>query len=329
MEHPWTLWSTLEKKNFGETSTPVGHKLFFSGREDRHKNPVNVITGCRPVSCRLITIRLRASPFNIRIIQAYAPTTDYDDDDIEDFYDQLQEVIYNSPKKDILVVQGDWNAKIGEGARKNWKETCGEYCNPETNERGLRLLEFVSYNNLKVANTFGPHKLSRRWTCHSQEGDYHNQIDYIMVQQRFQRSVNIEKTRSFPGADTGSDHEFVMMTFRLHLQRMKNQGNIRIRFCPEKNSSTQTQQHFFSSNDRRKFAPLLALENQDTEIDVLINSFNTDVTETANNILGKHRPAKKPWVTDNILKLCDRENWNKRRIRLKVQSFIEKPTSKL
>ena len=55
-----------------------------------------------------------------------------------------------------------------------------------------------------------------------------------------------------------------------------------------------------------KFAPLLALENQDIEIDALINSFNTAVTETANNFLGKHRPAKKPWVTDNILKLCDK-----------------------
>ena len=55
-----------------------------------------------------------------------------------------------------------------------------------------------------------------------------------------------------------------------------------------------------------KFAPLLALENQDIDIDALINSFNTALTETANNILGKHRPAKKPWVTDNILKLCDK-----------------------
>ena len=55
-----------------------------------------------------------------------------------------------------------------------------------------------------------------------------------------------------------------------------------------------------------KFAPLLTLENQNTEIDALINNFNTAVTETANNILGKHRPAKKFWVTDNILKLCDK-----------------------
>ena len=66
--------------------------------------------------------------------------------------------------------------------------------------------------------------------AHSPVGHYHNQIDYIMVKRRFQSSV----TRSFPGADIGSDHELVMMTFRLRLQRMKNQGNIRIRFSLEK-----------------------------------------------------------------------------------------------
>ena len=109
--------------------------------------------GCQPVSSRLITIRLKASSFNITIIQAYAPTTGYDHDDIEDFYDQLQEVIDQAPKKDIVVVQGDWNANIIEGASKNWKGTCGQKCNPEISERGLRLLEFASYNNLKVLNT--------------------------------------------------------------------------------------------------------------------------------------------------------------------------------
>ena len=95
---------------------------------------MNAIMGCQPVSSRLITIRLKASLFSITIIQAYAPTTDYNDDDIEDFYDQLQEVIDQVPKEDILVVQGDWNAKIGEDASKNWKGTCSQYCKPETKE---------------------------------------------------------------------------------------------------------------------------------------------------------------------------------------------------
>ena len=188
--------------------------------------------------------------FNITVIQAYAPTTDYDDDDIEDFCDQLQEVIDQAPKKDIIVVQGDSNAKTGEDTSKNWKGTCGQYCNPEINERGSRLLDFASYNNLKVANTFGPHKPSRRWTWLSQEGDNHDQIDYIMVKRRFQSSVNIANT-SFPGADIGSDHELVMMTYKLRLQRVKTQGSIRIRFSMEKLKDSNIAE-FLSSSNRRK-----------------------------------------------------------------------------
>ena len=167
---------------------------------------MNSVMGCRPVSSRLVVIRLRASPFNITIIQAYALTSDYDDDAVEDFYDHLQEILDQSPKKDILVVLGDWNAKVGEDAFKNWKGTCGRCCNPEANERGLRLLEFACYNDLVLANALGTHKASRRRTWHSPNGGYQDQIDYIMVRRRFMTSVNTAKTRSFPGVDIRSDH---------------------------------------------------------------------------------------------------------------------------
>ena len=69
-------------KNFGETTTEEGHKVFFSGKENKHKhgvgflvhkNIVNTVKGCRPVSSRLITICLRAVPFNITIVQMYPP----------------------------------------------------------------------------------------------------------------------------------------------------------------------------------------------------------------------------------------------------------------
>ena len=96
-----------------------------------------------------------------------------------------------------------------------------------------------------------------------------------------------------------------MMTFKRRLQRVKNQGSTRIRFSLEKLKDPNIAE-IFRATIGGKFTPLLALENQDTETDALINSFNTAVTETANNILGKHRPAKKPWVTDNMLKLCNK-----------------------
>ena len=112
----------MKWKNCGETSAEEGYELFFSGKEDKHehsdgflvrKDTLNTIMECRPVSSRLIIIRLRAVPFNITVVQAYAPTSDYDDNEIEEFYDQLRNVIDQTPK-DILVLQGDWNIKVGK-----------------------------------------------------------------------------------------------------------------------------------------------------------------------------------------------------------------------
>ena len=91
---------------------------------------------------------MRAAPFNITTIQVYAPTSGHDDSEVDHFYQQLQETIDQTPKKDILVVQGDWNAKVGKDAQADWGEVCGSYGNIETNERGLRLLEFATFNNL-------------------------------------------------------------------------------------------------------------------------------------------------------------------------------------
>ena len=76
MENPRTLWHEMEE--FGETTTDEGHKVFVSGKEDKHghgagfafyNDIVNTVTGCRPVSSKLITICLRAFPFNITIVQ--------------------------------------------------------------------------------------------------------------------------------------------------------------------------------------------------------------------------------------------------------------------
>ena len=114
----WNILGFCEMrwKNFGETATADGHKVFFSGKEDKHehgvgclvhKDIVNTIMECRPVSSRLITIRLRGVPFNITIIQPHAPKSNHDDNEIEELYDQVQNVIDQTPKKDILVIQGD------------------------------------------------------------------------------------------------------------------------------------------------------------------------------------------------------------------------------
>ena len=78
-------------------------------------------------------------------------------------------------------------------------------------------------HNLVLANTLGNHKPSGRWTWHSPDGTHHNQIDYILVKKRFRSGIKTARTRTFPGADVGSNHEMVMMTFQTRLNIQGNQ----------------------------------------------------------------------------------------------------------
>ena len=126
LEQPTHAGDALEKNNFRMLSRNDGHKVYFSEEKDRHeygvglfvhKSIASAVSGCRPVSSRLISIYLVAAPFNITIIQVYVPTSCHDDSEVDLFYQQLQETIDQTPKKDILVVQRDLNAKVGKDAQ--------------------------------------------------------------------------------------------------------------------------------------------------------------------------------------------------------------------
>ena len=136
-------------------------------------------------------------------------------------------------------MRGDWHAKVGKDAHANWQGICGPFCNDNTNERGLRLLEFASFNNLVFANTFGHHKASRRWTWYSPNGHHHNQIDYILVRKIFRTGVNIARTCSFPGANIGSDHDLLMRTFHLRLKRISKPKHTNTQDLPRKAERSQ------------------------------------------------------------------------------------------
>ena len=101
----------------------------------------------------------------------------------------------------------------------------GTSCNPETNDRGQRQLEFSSYNNLVLANTLRQHKNSRKLTWHHLDGIHYCQIDYIMISRGFKSGIKQASTCTFPGADVGSDHDLVMMNFRVRLKKTKRPQN--------------------------------------------------------------------------------------------------------
>ena len=129
-------------------------------------------------------------------------------------------------------------------------------------------------------------------------------IEYILVKKRFRSGVNIHRTRSFPGADIESDHELVMMTFRVRLKKAIKPNQPRLRFDLEKLRDPDVV-CTFQATIGGKFSPLIGLSDEDMDIDTMITTYNTAVTDAASEILGTECSRKKPWVTKNVLDLCD------------------------
>ena len=130
------------------------------------------------------------------------------------------------------------------------------------------------------------------------------QIDYILVRKHFGSGVNIHRTRSFPGADIGSDNDLVMMTFRVHHLKVRKPNKTRLRFDLEKLRDpdvTCTAQATICG----KYTPLIGLRDEDMDIYTMITSYNTAVTAAASEILGNKCGRKMPWVTRDVLVLFD------------------------
>ena len=182
-----------------------GHKIWYCGEDLKHqygmafvgrKEVLGNITGCTPISSRLISIQISMRPHNIKFIQVYVPTSDHEDEEVKHFYEQRDSIIAKTPKKDILLVQGNWNAKVSPYAYQHWAGTIGRLGIGKTNDRGWRLREFAKSHQLTFANALHPHKLSRTATWHAPNGQVHHQIDFILTPQRFQSSINKADTRS-------------------------------------------------------------------------------------------------------------------------------------
>ena len=129
----------------------------------------------------------------------------------------------------------------------------------------------------------------------------HNQIDYTLTPHRIKCSINKPKTRTFPGADVGSDHDLVMMTKNLRLQKNQKNKNPQIRFDIEKLQDPNIATHFNATIGGR-FAPLNFLE---PNVNNLINSFGTAMPDTDKEVLGKPWMKLQSWVSNDVLKLCD------------------------
>ena len=104
----------------------------------------------------MISVHFQGKPFNITAIQVYAPTTNAKEAEVEQFYDDLQDLLELTPKRDVLFIIGDWNAKVGS---QGIPGVTGKFGLGVRKEAGQRLIEFCQENALIIANTlFQQHK---------------------------------------------------------------------------------------------------------------------------------------------------------------------------
>ena len=109
-------WSGMSEFNSDD------HFIYYCEQESQRRNGVaiivnkrlqNAVLGCSLKNNRLISVRFQGKPFNITVIQVYALTSNAEEAEVEQFYEDLQDLLELAPQKDVLFIIGDWNAKVG------------------------------------------------------------------------------------------------------------------------------------------------------------------------------------------------------------------------
>ena len=167
--------SELKWTGMGEFNS-YNHYIYYCGQESLRRNRVaftvnervqNAVLGCSLKNERMISVHFQSKPFNITVIQVYASISIAEETKVEQFYDDLQDLLELTPKKDVLFIIGDWNAKVGS---QETPGVTGKFGFGMWNEAGQRLIEFCQENTLVIANTlFQKHK-RRLYTWTSPDG---------------------------------------------------------------------------------------------------------------------------------------------------------------
>ena len=150
--------SELKWTRMGEFNSE-DHYIYYYGQESLRRNVVaimvnkrvrNAVLGCNLKNARMISVHFQGKPFKITVFQVYAPTSNAEEAEVEWFYEDLQDLLELTPKKDVLFIIGHWNEKVGS---KETPGVTGKFGLGIWYEAGQRLIEFCQDNALVIANT--------------------------------------------------------------------------------------------------------------------------------------------------------------------------------
>ena len=169
--------SGLKWTGLGEFNSD-DHCIYYCGQESLRRNGIaimvnkrvwNVVLGCNLKNDRMISVFFQGKPFNITVIQVYAPTSNTEEGEVERFYEDLQDLLELTPPKDVLFIIRDWNAKVGS---QETPGVTGKFGLGIRNEAGQRLIKFCQENTLVIGNTLFQQHKRRLYTWTSPDGQH-------------------------------------------------------------------------------------------------------------------------------------------------------------
>ncbi|XP_052562752.1 craniofacial development protein 2-like [Culex pipiens pallens] len=180
------------------------------------------VIGWWPVNDRMCRLRIKGRFFNLSIINVHSPHMGSDADDKDAFYELLDREYRKCPKHDVKIVIGDLNVQVGQ--EEEFRPVIGRFsAHQQTNENGLRLIDFATSRNMAIRRIFFQHSLLYKYTWRS-PNDTETQIDHVLIDGR--HFLDIIDVRTYRGADIDSDHYLMAAKLR---QRLSEVNKIRYR----------------------------------------------------------------------------------------------------
>lgn len=312
--------SEVRLPDSGERRTTTGECLLHSGLPETEGRASGVgflltaaarksLLNWEPISDRMMVARFQASPKNVTFVQVYAPTLQADSDVKDEFYARLMQTLDRVSKSDIVIVLGDFNAKVGSDNR-GWENVMGKHgLGPDRmNDNGTLFAELCVKYNLVIGGTLFPHKECHKATWVSPDKVTKNQIDHIAISRKWKTSLH--DVRAFTGADVYSDHHLLVGNMKLKMRSMRRM-NVR---AERKLNIAQLKQPESCERFIRLMQEQLANVEDEPTAEARWNKTKTAFNTVGAEVLGYQIRERKEWISDHTWALIDERRLLKNRV---------------
>lgn len=307
--------SETKKKGKGNSKYDT-YILIYSGKDKNERAASGVgilihekfedrICNTKYINDRLlqITMELQQSR-QTHIISIYAPDINKPKAEIDIFYQDLQTALDDIPKEDEIMILGDFNARIGDEVIPGIKNRFNE----ETiNTNGELMLQLCTQNELRINNTFYPHKPQHKYTFENTRGQK-SMIDYIITNRNI-HPRRIQDVRTLASANAGTNHHLIMAKIRITTQKFCSRPTEQISKLNIESLNDNSVKYLY----QRRLKEKITTNNirEDDDIETAWTKLRTNILGAAEEALGRRivrkggRPNTKPWFKQEVKTLAE------------------------